>query len=441
MSAKYSLSLDIVFVSIVAALSGFLFGYHIGIFTGALIFIAEQFQLTSFEQGMLVSIILVGGLVGALFGGLLSDYLGRKRTLFLTVLLILIATFFLYDAKDYRIIMFGRLITGLAIGIGSVTAPLYLAEIAPKAHRGSLVSLNQLMIVTGILVSFWVSYMLAADGDWRILFTIGLIPAALQLIGLFFIPESPDWLMGQGRKADAEKSLRRLEMDASFLETKRKQDLPTKKRLAALLDPSVRSALIVGIGISVLQQITGINTVFFYAPHIFKLAGFTSAKAAIYATTWVGIINVFMTVVGLWLIDRIGRRPLLLISLSGMALSLALLGSAFIFSAHGGALAIVSLMVYIASFAVGMGMIPWLMISEIFPLGIRGRAMGISIFSNWTANYLIALTFLPLIHALGIGQTYWLFMIICMAGIWFSWKKVPETRGKTFEEIQKFWHK
>lgn len=445
MQGKYTLSLDIVFVSIIAALSGFLFGYHTGVISGALLFITEQFHLTTLEQGLVVSIILIGGVIGALAGGFLSDYLGRKRTLFLTVLLFFIASFFLWDAQSFSLIITGRLIAGLAIGIGSVTAPLYIAEISPKKHRGALVSLNQLMITLGILVSFWVSYLYAGSEDWRDMFTIALIPTILQFAGLFFIPESPAWLISQGKTAAAEKSLHRLEMnttDVHYVPAEKKEDHPTSKNFRALFAPSVRLAFLVGIGVSVFQQITGINTVIYYAPHIFQLAGFASAASAIYATTWVGILNVLMTLVGLWLVDKAGRRPLLIISLTGMALSLAALGTAFLaFAAEAGIVAIISLMVYIASFAVGLGMVPWLIISEIYPLGIRGRAMGVAVFANWAANYVVAFTFLPLIQAIGIGGTYLFFTVICILGIWFAWKKVPETRNKTFEEIQQFWNK
>jgi MFS transporter, SP family, galactose:H+ symporter len=445
MTQKYSLSYDIIFVSLVAALSGFLFGYHTGIISGALLFITEQFNLTTLEQGLIVSIILIGGVAGALCGGLLTDFLGRKRTLFLTVILFLVGTFCLYDAQTYGLLMIGRFIAGLAIGIGSVTAPLYIAEISPSRNRGALVSLNQLMITIGILVSFWVSYMYAGSADWRDMFTIGFIPAILQFVGLFFIPESPAWLISQRRTAAAEKSLHRLEMDTSqahFVDEEKKVDHPTSKSFRALLDPGVRLAFFVGIGLSVFQQVTGINTVIYYAPHIFQLAGFASAESAILATTWVGILNVLMTIVALWLVDKAGRRVLLLISLGGMTLSLALLGTAFLaFSSEEGLLAIVCLMVYIASFAIGLGIVPWLIISEIYPLGIRGRAMGVAVFANWGANYIVSLTFLPLIQFLGIGSTYWVFTLMCVLAFWFAMKKVPETKDKTFDEIQRFWQK
>lgn len=443
--AKYRLSLDIIFVSLIAALSGFLFGYHTGIISGALLFITEQFHLTVIEQGSVVSIILVGGVIGSLFGGFLSDSLGRKRTLFLTVLCVFIATFFLYEAETFKMILVGRLIAGIAIGIGSVTAPLFIAEIAPKEHRGVLVSLNQLMIVLGIFIAFWVSYLYAESADWKDMFSIGLIPAVLQGIGIFMIPESPAWLISQGRLAEAEKTLHRLEMDSSsvhYVPEEKKQDHPTSQTFKALCTPAVKTAFLVGIGLSLFQQITGINTVIYYAPHIFQLAGFASAKSAIFATTWIGIINLLMTSVGIWLVDRLGRRLLLMISMIGMTVSLAILGAAFVlFSNEAGLLAIVSVLLYIASFAIGMGMIPWLLISEIYPLGIRGRAMGIALFANWGSNYLVALTFLPMIGLLGIGWTYWVFTAIGILGIWFAYRKVPETRGKTFDEIQRFWQK
>ena len=231
--------------------------------------------------------------------------------------------------------------------------------------------------------------------------------------------------------------------DVSYVEAEKKEDHPTQKNLKiALFSPSVKLAVFVGVGISIFQQITGINTVIYFAPKIFQLAGFASAESAIYATAWVGCINVLMTILGLWLIDKAGRRPLLLSSLIGMTLSLACLGTAFLlFTSEEGLLAIISLFVYIASFAVGLGMVPWLIISEIYPLGIRGRAMGIAVFANWAANYLVALTFLPLMNSMGVGATYWIFTFICLCAIWFAWKIVPETKGKTFDEIQQFWRR
>ena len=289
---KYTLSLNIVFVSFIAALSGFLFGYHTSVISGALLFITEQFGLTLFQQGTLVSIILIGGVAGALCGGLLADYLGRKRTLLLTILLFIISALFLYEASNFALVLWGRFIAGIAVGIGSVTAPLFIAEIAPPRHRGALVSLNQLMIVIGILVAFWVSYHYADSADWRNMFTVGLVPAILQFIGLFFIPESPAWLISKGRMAAAEQVLRTLEMDeskAQYAEQEKKQDHPTSQNFRALFAPAVRSAVWVGIGISVFQQISGINTVFYYAPRIFQLAGFASAESAIFATTWIGV--------------------------------------------------------------------------------------------------------------------------------------------------------
>jgi MFS family permease len=304
--------------------------------------------------------------------------------------------------------MIGRLIAGLAIGIGSVTAPLYIAEIAPKNNRGTLVSLNQLMIVVGIFSSFIVSYIYSESSGWREMFTIAFIPAALQLAGLFFIPESPAWLIGQGKTSATDKK-----KGGSF---------------RALFSPEIRPLFLIGVGISVIQQVTGINTVFYYAPHIFQLAGYTSAASSIYATTWLGIFNLLMTIVGLKIIDKVQRRTLLLMSLGGMALSLLILGITFLaFAVDAGIMAVVSLLVYIASFAIGMGMIPWLIISEIYPLEIRGRGMGFAVLANWAANYLVTLTFLPLVQTIGIGCSYCLFTVICLLSMWFTWKKVPET--------------
>lgn len=440
MRTKHLFPPYVAFSSLVAALGAFLFGYHTAIISGAVIFIAKEFSLTDFQQELLISTTLIGCIFGALSGGV-SDYLGRKRTLIVDVFLYLIATFLLMEAENYAMLLGGRLLVGFAIGIASITVPLYIAEIAPAKSRGRLVSLNQLLITIGILISFWVAYEYANTGDWRMMFSVSLFPALLQLFCLFFIPETPAWLIGKGQKAKAEKALHKLGI-ASSAEHPITKEKAEKKRFKDLLAPSVRAPFLIGVGISIFQQITGINTVIYYAPRIFQLAGFPSAESAIMATIWIGAINVIMTLVGLWLVDRIGRRPLLLGGVAGMTLSLTVLGFAFLFQGEGTSIeAVIALLVYIGCFAPGLGIVAWLIISEIYPLGIRGRAMSIATFANWSANYLVSLTFLTLVHLLTIGGTYWLFTAICVLCFIYIWKKVPETRGKTFEQIQEFWQK
>lgn len=438
--SKHLFPLYTVFSSLIAALGSFLFGYHTAIISGAVIFIAQDFQLTDFKQELLISTTLIGAIFGALAGGI-SDFLGRKRTLIINVFFYLLATILLLISQNFLMLMGGRVLVGFACGLASILVPLYIAEIAPVESRGRLVSLNQLLIVLGVFVSFLTAYLYADTRDWRAMFSFALYPALFQLICLFFVPETPSWLFSKNRKKTAEKVLQRLRLSLSTEHQTREKRL-AKTRFKDLLSPSVRVPFLIGIGISVFQQITGINTVIYYAPRIFQLAGFPSAESAILATVWIGTVNVVMTVLGLWLVDKIGRKPLLLAGVAGMGLSLLLLGFAFQFQGEGTSLeAILALLAYVGCFAPGLGIIAWLIISEIYPLGIRGRAMSIATFANWSANYIVSLTFLSLVQLLTAAGTYWLFAFICILCFIFTWKKVPETKGKTFDQIQSFWQK
>ncbi len=445
MLAKPSSGQYLLFSSLIAAISGLLYGYNTSVISGVLLFITKDFQLSTFDLELIVSTILVGALIGALTGGWIADLFGRKKTLFFSLVLFFIGILTLMKSIGFDTLLLGRFVTGLAIGIVSVASPLYIAEMAPPKIRGKLVSLYQLGITIGILAAYVVAYGYAGKSEWREMFGFGMIPVALQFIGLFFIPETPSWLMTHNRKEEAEKILHKIRHASDqedLVEVTKEQDTPTKKNWMELFSPGVRKPFLIGIGVCVIQQITGINTVIYYAPRIFQLAGFETAETAIFATILVGIVNVGMTVVALWLIDRLGRRALLLGGLVGMVAALALLGLSFLNSSvNSGLLAIVSLLFYVSFFAVSLGPVTWLILSEVFPLGIRGRAIGIAIFLNWACNFIVSLTFLSLIEAFGPSATFWLYGIICLLGFWFVRNQVPETRGKTFEEIQNFWKK
>jgi SP family galactose:H+ symporter-like MFS transporter len=424
-------------VSLIAALGGLLFGYHTSIISGALLFLTKEFDLTTFQQELVVSTVLVGALVGAFSGGVLADRWGRKRALGVTLVLFFIGTWLLTEARGFESLLWGRFVAGLGIGVASMAVPLYIAEVAPMEKRGAFVSLNQLMITIGIVVAFFVAYLLAEAGAWRKMFGIGFIPLAVQAVGLLFLPESPSWLMGRGRMQEAAHILGRLHGN---IESGRWNKEEKSKEGLELRHPKIKNAFWIGIGMSIFQQITGINTVIYYAPKIFQAAGSASASADLFSTLLVGIVNVAFTVVSLWLIDRWGRRPLLMMGLIGMAASLSILGSFFVIgSAHLGWIAAVSLMSYVAFFAISLGPVTWLLISEIYPLKIRGRAMGIATFANWTCNYLVSISFLSLIEKMGAGATFWLYALISLFALWFVGKKVPETKGKTLEQIQQFW--
>ncbi len=445
MSKKFRFTSYSLFVSLIAAIGGLLYGYNTSVISGVLLFIAGDFQLSTFELELIVSMILVGALIGAFTGGWIADAFGRKKALFFSLFLFFIGILTLSKAIGFDTLLLGRFVTGIAIGIVSVAAPLYIAEISPHESRGTLVSLYQLGITIGILGAYVVAYAYAGQSEWREMFGFGMIPLALQFVGLFFIPETPSWLMTHGRKAEADlilHKLRKSHSDENLVEAKKEEDAPTKKNWKELFSPGVRTGFLIGIGVCVFQQITGINTVIYYAPKIFQLAGFQEVQTAIFAAILVGVVNVAMTIVALWLIDRLGRRPLLIGGLIGMTASLTLLGFSFLSSSiHSGLIAIVALLLYVSFFALSLGPVTWLIISEVFPLGIRGRAIGIAIFLNWMCNFIVSLTFLSLIEAFGPAVTFWLYGIICLLGLWFVWKRVPETKGKTFEQIQNFWIK
>jgi len=431
------------FVSLIASLGGFLFGYNTSVIAGALLFLTDDLGLSTAQQELVVSTLLIGALLGALCSGFLTDSFGRKKTLFATVFLFFIGTLSLTFSSNVDELLIGRFLSGFGIGLASVAVPLYIAEMAPSENRGLYVSLNQLMITIGVLVAYVVCYLYAEKQDWREMFSFGFIPLAIQGIGLFFIPETPAWLIMDKQPEKAEIILRKLRVASpgqSLLELEKKEDSPRDSRWSVLWQSGIRKTVLIGIGISVFQQITGINAVVYYAPKIFQLAGYQEAQMATFVTMLLGAVNVAVTFLALRLIDWLGRRPLLIIGLIGMSCCLAILGYSFSASSGGaGLLSVFALMGYISFFAISLGPVAWLIISEIYPLGIRGRAMGAATFANWASNYFVSLTFLSLISRFGTGQTFLLYMAISLVGLLFVWKMVPETKGKTFEEIQQFW--
>ncbi|PIS01256.1 MAG: MFS transporter [Chlamydiae bacterium CG10_big_fil_rev_8_21_14_0_10_35_9] len=430
-----------VFVSIIAAIGGLLFGYQTAVVSGALLFLEGHFDLTTLQQQLVVSTLLIGALIAAILGGSFADHFGRKTSLLVTSLLFLVGTYLLTGANSVLEILTGRFIIGLGIGLASLVVPLYIAEMSPAKHRGMLVSFNQFAITIGILLAYIINYYFSSSQDWRWMFGFAFIPAVLQLIGLYFISDTPSWFISHGKKAKAMEVLEKTRRPKKEEEVLQKTNISRKEgRIKELFNTKVKAPFLVGIGISVFQQITGINIVIYYAPRIFQLAGFATAESAISATLSIGIINVLMTIVALWLIDRLGRRPLLIIGIAGMAASLAVLGWSFLIELEGiSYIAVGSVMVYVSFFAISLGPIAWLIISEIFPLKIRGRAMGIAVFANWSANYIVSLTFLTLVEILGTGFTFWFYTTICLLALWFVIRKVPETKGKTLEQIQNFW--
>jgi sugar porter (SP) family MFS transporter len=426
----------------VAALGGFLFGFDTGIISGALLFIKQEFGLSAGLQQLVVGSLLLAAVVGALLGGPISDAWGRKKTLILAALIFGVGALVASFSPNLAVLVVARVLLGLAIGIASMIVPVYIAEIAPPRVRGALVSLQQFMITVGIMVSYLVSYAFSGSGAWRWMLGVGMIPAAILLVGMLPLPESPRWLLAKDRRQDALGVLRRIRHEehnpeAELAEIEAVHKMQAGVSYQDLFRPSVRPALVVGVGIAFINQMVGVNAVIYYAPTILKDAGFSSS-AAILATTGVGILNMLVTLCALLLIDRVGRRPLLLIGISGVLLALIVLGAAYLLPggpSGAGVLLVAGLLVYIASFAASLGIAIWLLNSEVYPLEVRGKGAAAGAFTHWVLDFVIASTVLTLIATITPTGMFWFYGLFAILGIIFVLRRVPETKGKTLEEV------
>ena len=430
-----------------AALGGLLFGYDTGVISGALIFIKREFGLTTAAEEIVVSGVLLGATIGAIIGGKAADFFGRRRVLLVTAAIFGIGALTSAIAPSPAILIVSRVVLGLAIGLASTNVPVYLSEVAPPHARGWVVSLFQLAVTVGIVVAYLIDYAFASTGGWRWMLGLAVAPALVFGTGMFFLPETPRWLIRGGQHEVAHRVLIRIrelaDVDVEIEEIKASLAQQTESgRWVDLLSQQVRPALIVGLGLAIFQQITGINTVIYYAPKILQAAGFNSASGAILATAGVGVVNVSMTIIAMFLVDRAGRRPLLLVGIAGMIVTLGMLGLSFRISNQSVQLAwiaVICLMGYVASFAISLGPIFWLMIAEIYPLKIRGLAEGMAATFNWGSNLLVSLTFLTLVEKLGASSTFLLYAFASVASWLFAYYLVPETKGRTLEEIEAFW--
>jgi sugar porter (SP) family MFS transporter len=431
-------------VAAIASLGGLLFGYDTGVISGALPFLKHDFALDARMQGVATSAVLVGATLGAAGAGMVSDAFGRKRVILAVALLFVLGAVGSAMAPSLTVLLCGRAVVGVAIGIASMLTPLYLSEISPKERRGGIVSLNQFCITLGILVSYLVDYALAGAADnWRWMLGLGAVPGLILFLGMLTLPESPRWLAGQSRLDEARAALQRMrdsgDVDAELADLR--TDLRREGRLvpwSALLAPAARRPLLVGVALAVFQQVTGINTVIYYAPSIFQSAGLSSASVSILATAGVGLVNVIMTVVAMRLLDSAGRRALLLWGLGGMIVMLLVLAGGF-YLGTGGWVALVtvpSVAAYVGFFAIGLGPVFWLLISEIFPLSVRGRGMSVATVANWGSNFAVTLVFPPLVAALGSATAFLAFAVLSAGALLFTWRMVPETRGRSLEEIE-----
>ena len=393
---------------------------------------------------MVVSAVPVGAIFGAAIAGQAADRLGRRYVIIAAAVVFIIGALASAAAPGLAVLIIARVLLGVAVGLASANAPVYISEVAPPESRGRLVSYFQLSVTVGILVAYLVGLAFSHSHDWRWMLGLGAVPALALGIGMLEMPQSPRWLVMVGQDYAARKVLEKIRRDDEEAITEELEEI--KGSIEAkpggwrdLLEPAVRAALLIGVGLAVLQQVSGINTVIYYAPTIIQFTGVNSASSAIVASLGVGVVNILATLVALRLIDRKGRRPLLMVGVTGMVIALTVLGGAFLFNAGTtliSAIAIISLMSYVAAFAISLGPIFWLMNSEIYPLKVRSKAAGVGTMANWTSNFVISLTFLPLIDLLGRTGAFWAYAAVGVFTLWFCWRLVPETKDKELEQIE-----
>ncbi|WP_213807104.1 sugar porter family MFS transporter [Granulicella sp. dw_53] len=432
-------------LALVTSLSGLLFGFDTAVINGALISLVQQFNLSAWDTEIAAGSLLFGAMVGAAIGGRLSDRYGRRRMLSASALIFAASSGATALAQTLEQFSVARFLGGIAIGAGSVLAPLYLAEIAPADRRGRIVTMNQLAIVIGILIAYCVSWALASTGPncWRWMFGIGIIPSIALWGGLFFVPESPRWLIQRGRTVDAERILATI----TSPESAHRQIHEVNEALQAefglrqtLWTKPLRRPMLIAIALAVFSQITGINTVLYYGSIMFqdRFSG-QSATASIAINVVVGAVNLIGTIVSLFIIDRLGRRFLLISASAGMAVSLVSMAACFFLQRTSAALVVLSVLSYVTFFSVGMAPGMWAYISEVFPNAVRGRAVSLATGSLWSATLLVTVTFLSLTKRFGVSGAFLIYAALSVLSLLFVWKMVPETRGKSLEEIQQLW--
>lgn len=438
-------------VAATASMGGLLFGFDTGVISGALPFLRQSFHLSPGQVENLTAIGLIGAVIGALFGGRISDWLGRKKVILAAAVVFASGAVWSGACPGVAQLMVARFYVGIAIGVSSFAVPLYIAEVAPTRIRGTLVSLFQLLITVGILVSYLSDSAFANNANlqsWRPMLYVGVAPAMVLLVGMLFLPETPRWLMSKGREAEGRRILERSE-DPQIIETeigRMREDIRRDAQQAGwreMLQPWMRMPLFIAAGIMFVQQFVGINTVIYYSPEIFLRAGFHGNAAAIWASVSVGVVNVLFTIVSLYLIDRWGRRKLYFVGTSGIVVSLIFMGLGFAFQQQLGAasktLLVVFMLVYIAFFAISLGPLGWLFVSEVFPLRVRGLGASIGSLCNWGFNALVVWTFFSLVKLIGTAEVFWMFAVVGVLGLVWGNICLPETKGVTLEQIEAHW--
>jgi len=431
----------LILVSLVAAAGGFLFGFDTSVISGAIEFLEKVFQLTQIEKGWTVSCIILGCMVGCIVVGPLSGKYGRKKLLIFTALLFLVSSLGCALATQYYVFIINRIVAGLAVGSASMLAPIYIAEISPAKHRGKLVALNVFAIFLGQFTAFFSNFLLRDVGgvdNWRWMIGIQVVPSAVLLVFLFFIPESPRWLVEKNQRSKALKTLLKLgdnrNANADLEEIIHSVEETYQGKLKDLFIPRMFKLLLIGIMIGIFQQITGINVIMYYAPTIFRFAGF-GTDSALLQTVLMGIVNMVFAVASMFFVDKVGRRPLMIIGSAGMGLCLLALSVIFIYQDIHRFFVLGSIMGFLAFFGFSLGPVVWVIISEIFPNKLRSYAVAITVFFIWASNFIVSLSFPYLLANLG-GYSFFIFSFMCFLCVLFVVKYLRETKGKTLERIE-----
>jgi MFS transporter, SP family, galactose:H+ symporter len=446
-------NLVIYFIGFTAALAGLLFGLDIGVISGALPFVKNAFKLSIEAEGTVVSALLWGAVIGTLISGMLSNKFGRRKTILISAVIFVLGSILCSIAQSEMLLIGARLFLGVAVGVASFTAPLYLSEISPQKVRGSLISMYQLMITIGIVLAFLSNTWLASyatfggviGGHWRIMLGVIAIPAAIMFLGVLFLPESPRWLFLKGFKDRAVAVFKGMHLDDAeiALEVKEIEDnLKVRQNGFEMLktNPNFRRAIGLGIGLQVIQQLTGINVVMYFAPTIFRIAGFATTNQQMWGTVIVGITNVLATFIAIAFVDKLGRKPIMYAGFVTMGLAMLAVGTLFNIGIEEhpelGYVAVAGLLVFIIGFAMSAGPIIWIICSEIYPLSGRDLGVTFSTATNWVANAIVGQTFLLLLAGFGNGNTFLLYGGLNVLFIIFFLLFVPETKGVSLEKIE-----
>lgn len=427
-------------ISFISALGGYLFGFDFAVISGALPFLRIVFELDAWWEGFLTGSLALGCIVGCLIAGKLSDQYGRKSGLFCAALLFAISSFGMGIAPDLEIFVLMRFLSGIGVGMASMLSPMYIAEISPAHVRGRNVAINQLTIVIGILITNLVNYKLSGLGEdsWRWMFGLGVVPSLLFLIGIVWLPESPRWLIAKGRVEEARAVLLRFGnstvVDKTMVEVVQSNKEASPISFKEVLHKSVRPAVVVGVTLAIFQQFCGINVVFNYTSTIFESIG-ASLDQQLFETVSIGIVNLLFTLVSMWQVDRLGRRPLMLIGSLGLAITYVVL--AFLLQNQLSSVMVsIFVLLSISVYATSLAPVTWVLISEIFPNRVRGMATSLAMVALWSAYFILVFTFPILAEKLGTYGPFYLYASICVLGFVFVLRKVKETKGQTLEELE-----